>query len=298
MKCFLFRAIFVRFYVKQKSFFTMSEQNWQLFAENLKDIAVLVGTCCLWKSGPGLFTELRLKEQRLHNCTFCISTKRKYGESICTRHDTETLANSLKEPEPAPRLHRCPAGAEEFLIPVMNPPRILGAVLVGPFRGITGNSNLPVWRAELAPVLERIVKKNIVPLCREIYLFSPRHTVDDPRIAEVLDYLDIHFSKNITLKMAAERVYLSESRLSHLFKEKCGEDFSTYLAKVRVSEAESLLRDTLLSTEEIVLRCGFTNRSHFSCIFKKYNGMAPGQFRRKAQKENRLLREKILSKKM
>ena len=98
--------------------------------------------------------------------------------------------------------------------------------------------------------------------------------------------------------MAAERVYLSESRLSHLFKEKCGEDFSTYLAKVRVREAESLLRDTLLSTEEIVLRCGFTNRSHFSCIFKKYNGMAPGQFRRKAQKENRLLREKILSKKM
>ena len=98
--------------------------------------------------------------------------------------------------------------------------------------------------------------------------------------------------------MAAERVYLSESRLSHLFKEKCGEDFSTYLAKVRVKEAESLLRDTLLSTEEIVLRCGFNNRSHFSCIFKKYNGMAPGQFRRKAQKENMLLREKILSEKI
>ena len=273
----------------------MSEHNWQLFAEELRDIGVLVGTCSLWKSGPGLLTELHLKQQRLHNCAFCIEVKRRHGDSICTRHDTETLASRLKAPEPAAGLFRCPAGAEEYLIPVISSSRILGAVLIGPFRGITQNSTLPVWRPELGPVLERIVQKNILPLCRKIYLFSPRLVVDDSRIKEILEYLDTHFSQNISLKTAAERVYLSESRLSHLFREKCGEDFSTYLAKVRVRTAESLLRDTLLSTEEIILRCGFTNRSHFSCIFKKYNGMAPGQFRRKVQKENKQLREKLLS---
>ena len=268
----------------------MTEHNWQLFAEELQNIGRLVGTCCIWKNGPGLFTESRLKNQRLHNCSFCMDFKREQGDSLCTRHDTETLAGHLQTPEPPPGLHRCPAGAEEYLIPVLNPPRILGAVLIGPFRGVTGSGDLPAWRPELAPALEWIVQKNILPLCKELYLPSDQHIVNDQRITDVLDYIDTHFSQNITLKMAAERVYLSESRLSHLFKEICGEDFSTVLAKVRVREAEYLLRDTLLSIEEIVLRCGLNNRSHFSCLFKKYNGMPPGQFRRKAQQENILPR--------
>jgi nitrogen regulatory protein PII-like uncharacterized protein len=39
----------------------------------------------------------------------------------------------------------------------------------------------------------------------------------------------------------------------------------------------------------------FPSEAGVNAFFKKYNGMAPGQFRRKTQKENRLLREKILS---
>jgi AraC-like DNA-binding protein len=266
----------------------MSEQNWQLLIEELHDLGVLIGCCCIWKSGPGLLTERRLKQQRMHCCKFCMDTKDKYGDSVCIRHDTETLAGILQSGKTSPGLFCCPAGAEEYIIPVLNSTRILGAVFAGPFRGISECRLLPVWRPELGPVLERTVQKNIAPLCRELYLFHPHHTVDDSRIEAVLDYLDTHFSQNITLKTAAERVYLSESRLSHLFREKCGEDFSTYLAKVRVKEAESLLRDTLFSIDEIALRSGLANRSHFSSIFKKYNGLPPGQFRKKAQQENRL----------
>jgi YesN/AraC family two-component response regulator len=130
-------------------------------------------------------------------------------------------------------------------------------------------------------------------LCRELYLSHPLQAVSDQRITRTLDYLDTHFFQNLTLKTAAKMVYLSESRLSHLFREKCGDDFSTYLAKVRVREAEFLLRDTLLSIDEIALRCGLNNRSHFSCIFKKYNGLAPGQYRKKAKAETLLYKEKI-----
>ena len=32
----------------------MSEHNWQLLTEELNNIGVLIGTCCIWKNGPGL----------------------------------------------------------------------------------------------------------------------------------------------------------------------------------------------------------------------------------------------------
>ena len=91
----------------------MTEHNWQLLTEELQLVSVLIGTCCVWKNGPGLFTELRLKNQRLHNCSFCMKIKQKYGESVCVRHDTETLAAYLRSEKPVPGLFRCPAGAEE-----------------------------------------------------------------------------------------------------------------------------------------------------------------------------------------
>ncbi|MBQ9502160.1 MAG: helix-turn-helix domain-containing protein [Lentisphaeria bacterium] len=272
----------------------MKEQDWQLFSEELSDIGTLVGTCCLWKLGPGLLTELRLREQRMHTCRFCFQVKKQHGENVCVRHDTETLAHHVRGKEPRPRLVRCPAGAEEYLIPVAVAGRILGAVLIGPFRGITGDSALPVWRKELGPALERAVEKRIVPICRTLYLKRPPVAAGDERIATVLDFMEARFADNITLEQAASQVFLSPSRLSHLFREKCGQDFSGWLTKLRVREAEALLRDTVLSIEEVALRSGFGDRSHFSVIFKKYNGNPPARFRRTAQAETAFYRSQIL----
>lgn len=271
----------------------MAEHILQLLTEELENIAVLTGTCCLWKYGPHLLTELRLGVRRLHNSAFCFNVKEKSGCSICEKHDTETLARCLSVPSPAPALMRCPAGAEEYLIPVMNASRVLGAVLCGPFRGIAQAPELPVWRRELAPVLERCVAKRIAPLCRELYLNRGFSDGGDPRIFTVTDYLTSHFAEAVTLEKAAEQVFLSPSRLSHLFKEKCGVDFSTFLAKLRVREAEALLRDTLLPIEEIALRSGFSDRSHFTSIFKKYNGLPPARYRKKAREEITLFRKQL-----
>ena len=272
----------------------MTEHNWQLFSEDLSDIGALIGTCCLWKLGPGLLTELRLGEQRMHTCPFCFQVKRRHGEKVCVRHDTETLAHHVREKEPRPRLVRCPAGAEEYLIPVVLSGRVLGAVLAGPFRGITGTQTLPVWRKELAPALERAVEKRIVPICRSLYLERPLIASSDERIATVLDFMEANFAENITLEEAASRVFLSPSRLSHLFREKCGQDFSSCLAKLRIREAEALLRDTVLPIEEVALRSGFGDRSHFSVMFKKYSGSPPARYRRTAKTEYAALRKKIV----
>ena len=271
----------------------MLQHNWQHFADELNMIGILVDTCCIWKKGPRLLTELRLDKQRLHYCEFCNNAKRSLGEEVCVRHDTETIASYVQSNNTQPKLFCCPAGAEEFVIPIIISNRILGAILIGPFRGKSNCNNLPLWRPQLGTVLTKLVQRNIIPILQELYLSHPLLTADDDRICNTIEFIDTYFHQNITLKMAASRVFLSESRLSHLFKEKCQEDFSTYLTKIRIKEAEALLRDTLLSIDEIAVRCGLNNRCHFSCIFKKYNGLAPGQYRKKAKEETLLYKEKI-----
>jgi AraC-like DNA-binding protein len=272
----------------------MPEHILQLLSEELSDLAVLTDTGCLWKYGPNLLTELRLGPLRMHNSAFCFRTKEKHGLLVCKKHDTETLAKYIRSSDPRPRLFRCPAGADEFLIPVINAGRILGAVLCGPFRGETDRRELPVWRNELAQALERCVAKRIAPLCRELYLAQAIDDGGDPRIAAVIDHISAHFAENITLQQAAAKVFLSPSRLSHLFKEKCGEDFSTYLTRIRIREAEALLRDTACSIEEAALRSGFNDRSHFTLIFKKYNGLPPARYRRQAREEFAFLWQQTL----
>ncbi|MBR7105274.1 MAG: helix-turn-helix domain-containing protein [Lentisphaeria bacterium] len=273
----------------------MKEHIIQLLTEELYDLSALTGTCCLWKYSPHLLTDPRLGAQRLHNCSFCLKFKEEKGENICVRHDTETLAGLLRSSRPGPQLVRCPAGAEEYLIPVTGSSRLLGAVLCGPFRGDSGAADLPLWRKELAPVLERCVCKRIAPLCRDLYLTHTVHNGNDPRIAAVIDYVTGSFADTVTLETAAQKVFLSPSRLSHLFKEKCGVDFSTFLTRLRVNEAEALLRDTACSIEEVALRSGFGDRSHFTSIFKKYNGLPPAKFRKKAREEISLFRKKLLN---
>ena len=252
--------------------------------QELADIAALSGTCCIWKTGSSLTTEVRLKQQRMHDCRFCLDVKKKYGSNICIRHDTETVAGRLRVNEPQAELIRCPAGAVEYMIPVSADGRILGAVLSGPYRGVTGDPELPEWRKKKAPALERMVNERIAPLCRKIYLETHSDGIRDQRIASVLDYMKENLSQKITLKSAANHVFLSESRLSHLFTAVCGEDFSSHLVKLRVNEAKILLRDTLLPIGEITMMCGFISRSNFSAVFKKHTGHPPAGYRKMIKK--------------
>ena len=48
-----------------------------------------------------------------------------------------------------------------------------------------------------------------------------------------------------------------------------------------LKKAEHLLSDTTASISSIALQLGFNNRTHFYKIFKKKNGIPPGEYRKK-----------------
>jgi AraC family transcriptional regulator len=83
----------------------------------------------------------------------------------------------------------------------------------------------------------------------------------------------------LTLTDIAGEVYLSVFHLVRVFKEKTGETPHRHLTRLRVEEAQRLLRSTDLSIADIAPRCGFGSPGALSTAFLRHTGMRPSTFR-------------------
>lgn len=94
------------------------------------------------------------------------------------------------------------------------------------------------------------------------------------------EYLDENYASKITLDMLAERFYINKFYLTRIFKEQFGESVTGYLLQVRITRAKQALRFTDRPIEEIAHECGMHDANYFSRMFKKVEGVTPGEFRR------------------
>lgn len=58
------------------------------------------------------------------------------------------------------------------------------------------------------------------------------------------EYIDQHYSDEITLASLSEKFYINRAYLSELFKNHVGQTFSDYLIKLRINQAMSFKRPT------------------------------------------------------
>lgn len=96
-------------------------------------------------------------------------------------------------------------------------------------------------------------------------------------------YIEENLDKAIDVKTAADFIGRSPSFVTHNFKEKYNMSFHEYLNLKRVEHSKTLLRK--FSISETYALCGFKNRYHFSKVFKKTEGITPGEFQLAAVKE-------------
>lgn len=102
----------------------------------------------------------------------------------------------------------------------------------------------------------------------------------DARVKEVLSILAQNYSDNHLIEDLAQKVCLSPSRLSHLFKEQVGDSIIETLTKYRLKQAEKLLQYTLRSITDIALGVGFNSSDYFTRKFASYYGVNPSQYRK------------------
>jgi len=99
------------------------------------------------------------------------------------------------------------------------------------------------------------------------------------KINRAADYIDAHFTSQLTLGEIAEHVHLTRTYFSSLFKLCYGMTPWDYINIRRTEFAKQLLLredDTILS---VALRCGFNNTANFNRIFKSVTATTPSAYR-------------------
>ncbi|ADN03027.1 transcriptional regulatory protein [Spirochaeta thermophila DSM 6192] len=95
-------------------------------------------------------------------------------------------------------------------------------------------------------------------------------------------YVEARFDRDIDYKEVARSLNISPSYFLHLFKRETGRTFGEYITSVRVERAKELLREGRLNVTEVAFRVGFKSSNYFSYVFKRYEGVSPTAYRRRA----------------
>jgi AraC-like DNA-binding protein len=100
------------------------------------------------------------------------------------------------------------------------------------------------------------------------------------QLKRAMAIMDSKLDGDIPIAVIAQFCGLSPSYFTRAFKISTGMPPHKWLLKRKVEKATNLLRTTRMSLSEIAVDCGFVDQSHFTRVFSKAIGAAPGQWRK------------------
>ena len=106
------------------------------------------------------------------------------------------------------------------------------------------------------------------------------HQGIDTQVARALNYIQQHALTPISAKDVASALNLSPAYLATRVKAKTGFTLSEWLTRSRLNQACFLLQHTDEKVEQIALKVGWQDVTHFIRQFKKHYGHTPAAWRR------------------
>lgn len=100
------------------------------------------------------------------------------------------------------------------------------------------------------------------------------------RLRRVIDYVETHISESISLADLAAAAGLSRTHFAAQFRLATSCRPHDFILLQRIEAAERLLLQTSRELLDVALTVGFQTQAHFSTVFKRIIGEAPGRWRR------------------
>jgi len=94
-----------------------------------------------------------------------------------------------------------------------------------------------------------------------------------------MDYVQEHFTRDLSLTELASVAGVSPSHLKTVFRRTTGLPVHQYIIRLRVEYAIRLTLETKLPLSEIAIMAGFANQSHMARHTRRIIGTSPGALR-------------------
>ena len=103
---------------------------------------------------------------------------------------------------------------------------------------------------------------------------------DDNKFDDIIDFVDKNYSDiNLSVSMIANIMSMNAPYISRYFRSKSGQGLLDYINRIRLKKAKEILGREDSNIKEIATQVGYCNCNTFIRVFRRYEGITPGQFR-------------------
>ncbi|MDR0389266.1 MAG: AraC family transcriptional regulator, partial [Spirochaetaceae bacterium] len=128
--------------------------------------------------------------------------------------------------------------------------------------------------------VQALIGMILYKIIRQHRKFDPSNALASKPTTTVKEYVEIHFTEEISLTDLAAVTGYSKNYLCRIFREETYMTINEYLNTVRINKAAELLISTDQDIAQISKMTGYNNIFHFIKTFKKIIGISPGNYRR------------------
>lgn len=236
-------------------------------------------------------------------CRFCQMMKdNEVTQKLCNASDAQSFRQAEREKKLI--IYHCHAGLIEATIPLEDNHVTIGYLMFGQISNhrtaqelhtalqahLTKYSILPpsdIWEGIPIKSHQQIqAAAKIMEACTHYALLS--QAVGLKRLAfsrQLHAYLLAHLHEPLNSQKIAEGLQISRSKLYEQCSQFLGMGIGEYLKKLRIEQAQTLLRNTGLSMAQVAEQVGFSDYNYFCRVFKKETGMSTRQIRKQPREK-------------
>jgi len=100
-------------------------------------------------------------------------------------------------------------------------------------------------------------------------------------VLEAMDYIEMHYTEDLSVGAVAECIQITPNYLSNIFKKETNHNIKDYIKELRLHKAKELMLSTNMTIQEIACQVGYCDYIYFSRIFKNKYGKSASEIRGK-----------------